>query len=249
MLGIEKYKWMSILTVILLIGCCGYGFAERLSFNDQETLSFSVEMFGMRIGEQTMQTRLLPGSQTLLLISETKTLPFASRIYKLHNKIETHISMKDFLPIYIKNQTQEGKYIKNWTAELDQRNHLGTITLIKTRNKRAEQVDNISDILSLQPNTINIPALIYYLRTTENLRLNNSFSFALLNENNLEKITVRVEKQKTIHVPYGDLDALKVVSSSGDVIVWFTLDKKRLPIKIECQTNAGWLRAELVKIN
>ncbi|MFH1861026.1 MAG: DUF3108 domain-containing protein [bacterium] len=243
-------KWLFILMTIIIIGSCSYGFAEKLSFNGQEILSFSVEMFGMKIGAQTMQSCLLPGSQTLRLISETKTTPFASKIYKLHNQIETHISMKDSLPIYIKNQIQEGKYVRHWTAELDQRNHLGTVTLISgTGNKKIGQGQGGStpDTLSLQPNTINIPALIYYLRMTE-LRLNNSFSFALLKENDVEKIMVRVAKQERVHVPYGDFSALKVVSSSGDVNIWFTNDKKQLPIRIECQTNAGWLKADLVGV-
>ncbi len=224
-----------------------YVFAEEISFNKQETLSFSVEMFGMKIGEQTMNTRLLPGSQTLQLISETRTSPFASKIYKLHNKIETHISIKDFLPIYIKNQIQEGKHIKNWNAELDQRNHLGTITIMGSGQEQADAADKKCYPLSIQPRTINIPALIYYLRTKE-LKLNNSLDFALLKEDDVEKITVKVENQKKIHVPYGSFDALKVVSSLGDVVIWFTNDRKQLPIKIECQTNAGWLKAELVKV-
>ncbi|MBI4778782.1 DUF3108 domain-containing protein [Candidatus Desantisbacteria bacterium] len=239
----------SILIITILIGCRSYGFAEKLPFNEQETLSFSIEMFGMKIGAQTMQSCLLQGSQTIQLISETRTSPFASKIYKLNNKIETRISTKDFLPIYMKNQIQEGKYIKNWNADLDQRNHLGTITLIGSGGKKSEQKGQKGQeqvvTLSLQPNTINIPALIYYLRTTE-LRLNNSFSFALLKEDNVEEITVKVEKQEKIHVPYGDFATLKVVSSLGDVIIWFTLDKRRLPVKIECQTGAGWLKAELV---
>ncbi|MDI6781150.1 MAG: DUF3108 domain-containing protein [bacterium] len=247
-------KWMSVLIIIMVIGCRSHGFAAELSFNRQEILSFSVEMFGMKIGEQTMKMRLLPGSQTMQLISETKTSPFASGIYKLHNKIETHISIKDSLPIYIKNQIQEGKYIKHWTAELDQRNHLGTITIIgKIKQGQTDRTDSPSALdkrccpLSLRSRTINIPALIYYLRTTE-LRLNNSFSFALLKEDNVEEITVMVEEQKKIHVSYGVFNALKVVSSSGDVVIWFTNDRKQLPIKIECQTNAGWLKAELVEV-
>lgn len=243
----QRHRWvkLSLLIASIIIGCYSYGFAEKLPFSKEEVLSFSVEMFGIKIGAQTMQACLLPGSQTLKLISETKTSPFASRIYKLHNKIETHISIKDSLPIYINNQTQEGKYIKHWTAEIDQRNHLGTITIVNgTGDKKIGQKQAV---LSLQPNTINIPALIYYLRTTE-LGTNSSLSFALLKEDNTEKIIARVAKQERIRVTYGEFSTLKVVSSSGDVIVWFTNDKKRLPIRIECQTNAGWLKAELTNV-
>ncbi len=238
-----------MLIILIIIGYRSYGFAEKLPFDGQETLFFSVEMFGMKIGAQTMKTRLLLGSQTLQLISETKTLPFASKIYNLHNKIETHISITDSLPIYINNQIQEGRYIKHWTAELDQKNHIGTITsIVSVNNKiRQKQIGNSSVALSLQPNTINIPALIYYLRRTE-LSLNDSLFFALLNEDNVKGTTIKVEKKKMIHVPYGKFDALKVVSSLGDVVIWFTLDKSRLPIRIECQTNAGWLTAELVEV-
>jgi len=112
-----------ILLLYTIIGFCHYGFAEGLPFKEKETLSFSIEMFGIKIGNQTIQACLLPEFQTLQLISETKTAPFASRIYKLHNKIETYISMKDLLPVSIKNQIQEGKHIKDWTAEIDQKNH------------------------------------------------------------------------------------------------------------------------------
>lgn len=228
-----------ILLIYGIIGFCSYGFAEKLPFNEKETLSFSIEMFGVKIGNQTIKACLLPESQTFKLISETKTAPFASKIYKLHNKIETHISMKDLLPVYIKNQIQEGKHIKNWTAELDQRNHLGTITLAKLGDERKR--------ITIPNNTINIPALIYYLRGTK-LRLNSSFSFALLSDDNIEEITVKVEKQEMVRAPYGDFFALKVIESSGGVVIWFTNDENQLPLKIACQTNAGWLKAELVGV-
>ncbi|MFH1096025.1 MAG: DUF3108 domain-containing protein [Candidatus Desantisbacteria bacterium] len=228
-----------ILLLYTIIGFCNYGFAEGLPFTEKETLSFSIEMFGMKIGNQTIQACLLPGSQTLQLISETRTAPFASKIYKLHNKVETHISMKNLLPVYIKNQIQEGKYIKNWTAELDQRNHLGTITLAKLGDERKR--------ITIPTNTINIPALIYYLRTIK-LSLNSSFSFALLSEGNIKEITVSVEKQEMVRVPYGDFFTLKAIESSGGVVIWFTNDENQLPLKIACQTNAGWLKAELVGV-
>ncbi|PIP42170.1 hypothetical protein COZ71_08140 [Candidatus Desantisbacteria bacterium CG_4_8_14_3_um_filter_40_12] len=227
-----------VLLFCTIITFCNYGFAESLPFKEKETLSFSIEMFGMKIGNQTIAACLLPGSQTLQLISETRTAPFVSKIYKLHNKIETHISMKNLLPVYIKNQIQEGKYIKNWTVELDQMNHFGTITTVK---------DDKRERIILSPNTMNIPALIYYLRGKE-LKLNDSRSLALLNEDGDKAITVRVEKQERIRVPQGKFSTLKVVESSGGVVIWFTNDENRLPVKIECQTNAGWLKAELVGV-
>ncbi|MBI4753134.1 DUF3108 domain-containing protein [Candidatus Desantisbacteria bacterium] len=228
-----------ILLLYIIIGFCTYGFAEDLPFKEKEILSFSIEMFGMKIGNQTIAARLLSGSQTLQLISETRTTLFASRIYKLHNKIETHISMKNLLPVYIKNQIQEGKYSKNWTAELDQRNHLGTITLARLGDERKR--------ITIPTNTINIPALIYYLRAIK-LNPHCSFSFALLSEGNIEEITVRVEKQEMVRVPYGDFFTLKVIESSGVVVIWFTNDENQLPLKIARQTNAGWLKAELVGV-
>ncbi len=94
---------------------------------------------------------------------------------------------------------------------------------------------------------MNIPALIYYLRGKD-LKPDDSRSLALLNEDGDKEITVRVEKQERVRVSYGDFSTLKVIESSGGVIIWFTNDRNHLPVKIECQTNAGWLKAELVGV-
>jgi hypothetical protein len=236
--------WIMILGIVLFPL---YGYASdnlRVRYNAGETLIYSLKMFGLKVGIQKLQ--ILPyKTKYYKIYSETKNTSLLSKIYFIHNKIETHISREKLLPIYIKEDIYEGRYRRYSIIELDQKNHTGTITVVKTSSGRY----NKKRLISILPATLNLPGLIYYLRSRKDLSQNKVLSIGILKQYQAKKVDIKVECYEDVYVPYGKFSAIKIKEASGNIVLWITNDKNRLPVKIECITTPGWrLVAELTNV-
>ena len=135
----------------------------------------------------------------------------------------------------------EGNWKQNYTAEIDSnRNIISKEQLIQ------------NDKLLFDPISI-----IYSLRN-KILRSTDKHEYYILGDNVIKSLTAEVMNKEKIKVPSGIYNCIKVIPYSNDeknifkengyMTVWFSNDKKKIPVKIELKTNIGNLVLKLKKI-
>tara|TARA_B100001250_G_scaffold391417_1_gene392250 strand:+ start:247 stop:945 length:699 start_codon:yes stop_codon:yes gene_type:complete len=98
--------------------------------------------------------------------------------------------------------------------------------------------------------------LIYYIRSTDLLLLDNKFSIIdngkivdiQLKISYNEKVIVNNREYSCIKViPYG-IDSSKIFKNDGLMSIWFTTDQDRIPVRIEQTTNIGPMILDIKEI-
>ena len=97
-------------------------------------------------------------------------------------------------------------------------------------------------------------AFIYYLRS-QDLSLGDSFKFLSAGSGKVKEVIVNITKVENIKVSAGVFNCLKIepvssdgkplLKNNGEMRVWLSNDKERLPVKIELKTNIGTMVMKL----
>ena len=175
----------------------------------------------------------LNNNKVLKLKSEIKTNKYLDVFYRIRDDISIYMNERNFSLLKVINKIKEGSYNKNHEATIskDKRN-----VISKGREKKIN--GNIYSPLSI----------IFSLRN-EDLNDNDEYYFNSYSTGTLKDITVYVKGREVVKTPYGTFEAIlvspksnnkkKIFKNNGDMKIWFTNDKNRIPIKIEIKISYG----------
>ena len=213
------------------------------SFEVGEELIYDVKALGVKAGVQKIRfARIVDykGQKAYQLMSETGSTSFFSLFYKVCNKLKSKVSAETLLPFYFEKDTFEGGRKEHLKVEFDQKNLLAKVTKMDK--------DKVKEI-SLPAPTFDILSLIYFLRTKP-LELGDTFQVILLTKDKPIKTTIEVVKTEEIKTRLGKFKTSMVRRrDNGETVAfWFSRDSRRIPVKIEFQTQIGTLSAVLKKI-
>lgn len=195
--------------------------------------------------EELTQTN---GQPAYLFSWKLGTAGIYSLLFSLDERRESHVDIDTFRSYKVTIYYKEGKdLLKDWVIEIDQKTGKALI-----RDKRSGQEE--TRLLSLP--VFDIPSLIYWLRTQE-LEVGNVFSLFLLEdvktetgkeEIKEEKVQIKVVRKEEIYI--GDKSYLTFLCKevgSAKIKVWFSVDERHLPVKIEVDVGEGAFIASLDK--
>ena len=181
----------------------------------------------------------LVGDSVYFINADIKTNSFLDRFYRIRDNIKTWINPLDFSLKKVEKNISEGKYKKKHRAEID---YLSNI--ISYDNKKLNIQSIVFDPLSI----------IYKLRTNFNIQ-HFPKEVTIYDMGKIKNVLFKIEQIEKIKVPFGEFECLiispystnskKILKNNGQMKVWFTNDKKMIPIKIEQITNIGTMVMEL----
>ncbi|MEW6607667.1 MAG: DUF3108 domain-containing protein [bacterium] len=213
--------------------------ADELPFGTNDKLTYEVRLFGFKIGSQIDEVigiEELNTQQTYHLRSTIKSNPFFSHYYYLSEQLDSWVQTSTLLPVLTIKDIDRKKYHKHYISTFDHINQKAVVF---------SQHTDITRTIDIFPNTRDFLSLIYYLRN-QDLKVGNSYLLSLLTSDEVEKIKVNIVKEEMVSTPAGRFKTLKVIAGT-DIIVWFTIDKTHIPVKIEIKTEVGQLKAYLGK--
>jgi hypothetical protein len=217
----------------------------------------SVEDWPFTIGEQLNYQVFIGGSNTplglatfqvrarsryfdrdgLYLMLTAQTTGAAARLFVANDTIESYVDPQSLLPYRTVLKIAEGKRRLNQTLTVTQ--DRGNVTT--DNGQRIEIPVGTHDYLSF-----------FYVLRTFNLSPNKRSAIPVLVEGKPKTLFVTSSKRETIELGQQKLSAFALSLTTDDpqsdkyqFRVWISTDRRRLPLRMTCQTELGPLRADL----
>lgn len=227
------------LAVVLVILVAAAAHAQAPEFLSGETLDFTLAW--SRISGGTARMTIAPLDPTRLRITSVgKSSTFFSRIFKVRDEIETIVDRSTFSTLqYHKILDEKGKR-KDELTLIDEKNGVAL-----RKGKSVEVPIPVFDPLSL----------IYHLRTLD-LAPGNTHEFTVVADGKVYTLRATVLSREVITTPAGTFKAVvvepKMESQAGvfkdeqnRLLVWYSDDERRLPLRIRSEVRVGSITATL----
>ena len=173
----------------------------------------------------------------LYLTVTARTTDAAARIFVANDAIESYVDPKSLLPYRTVMNLAEGKRRLNQTLTVNQ--DYGTV--MTDKGQRIEIPIGTHDYVSL-----------FYVARTFNLAPAKRNAISVLVENKPKTLFISSLRRETIELGQQKLPAIALTLTTDDpqpdklqFRVWISNDRRRLPLRLTCQTELGPLRADL----
>jgi hypothetical protein len=207
------------------------------AFNQGETLDYNVAW--LRLTGGTARMTIGPSGDTRYRItSVARSSSGFSRIFRVHDQIETIVDRHDFSTLkYTKRLDEEGDTSLEVTTVED-----GVATRVRKKIKKTPVPRPVYDPISV----------IYLLRTME-LGVGKTFEFTLVADGKLYNVHARVIRKEVITTPAGKFNTLVVepqmesggVEREEKLNIWYSDDMRHLPVRIRTDVKFGSVTATL----
>ena len=215
-------------------------------FNIGEKLEFSVDFNSIPVGKAKLivnENTLINNNDNYHITFIAKTEGIADRIYKIRDNIQLWIDKNDFYTHKLKKDIREGSFNQALEILFDYNRSLAIINNDK---------ESIISYKSWDPFS-----MFYYLRTIP-LLTDEILSFSSFNGKKRIDYSLKVSGKEKVKSPIGSFDCYIIkpfrkgktlLKNQGDMQIWISDTKKRLPVKIQIKMKYGSMTLDLKKIN
>jgi hypothetical protein len=221
-------------------------FVENLAFGVGEHLEFDIRYGFITAGTATMSVKRLIEFETrpcFLIETTAQSNSFFNTFYKVDDKVESIIDAIGMYSWRFEKNLSEGKYRAHRQISFDQRNNLAYYSKAPDHQDTIKVPDYVQDVLSV----------FYYVRT-QPLEVGRSIFVDNYNDGKLNRLEVKVLEKETVTVSAGTfecfvveplLKSVGVFKHEGQLKVWLTTDRLRLPVLMKSKVLVGSIAAEL----
>ncbi len=210
-----------------------------------ETLSF-VLRYGFIVGGQANLELYETNKDSIMLyhlIGTAKTTGIADKLFHVKDIYESYFDKETLLPVLAIQNIKEGNSYKYYNEV--RYNHRSN-TIISSKSGEHKVKENTLDILSS----------FYYVRRMDftNIKEGEVFKFNTFFSDDEFPFALRFCNRETINTKWGKIKCLKfapivepgrVFKSKDDMLIWYTDDANRIPIKVTLEMWVGHVTAEL----
>ena len=218
---------------------------QEVPFKVGELLKYSAQFQQIPVGEAELfftGDEEYNGIDVYHVSWKAYTKGLASTIFKIQDKIDIWIDKKDFFTHRLKKDINEGTYSKKVDVKFDYVNSIAT-----TDTKQVPIDFKARDPFSM----------FYYLRTVT-LEENIVMNFSAYEGKKIINYNLQMTGSEIIKTPLGNFkckiikpfrDGKNLFKNSGDMRIWISDDKQKLPVKIQIKMKVGTMTLLLKKIN
>lgn len=253
--------WLSLscLTGVAICGESGKGndlplpvadSLERQIVNDAfglgERLTFSIGYGPITAGTaflEVVDTNTFQGRLCYMICSQTNSNGFFDNFYKVRDTVFSQLDVDGLFSRHFFKALHEGSYHSSREIALDHANRRAYF------RKGTDQPDTVA-LLAFANDEL---SALYYVRTLP-LEVGKSVKVPAVSGDTSQMIEVRVLRRETVEVPAGEfkcivvepmLTAAGVFKQEGDIKVWLTDDRLRMPVLMKSKILVGSIYAEL----
>ncbi len=244
MLSSRSFRLISILAVLLAQPSLAY--PRFIPFEEGEKITFSVEYGFIKAGTAILEVRGvvdLDGTKCYHIVSEERTTPFFSRIFRIEDRYESFVDREDLSSIRYEKHIRQGDYQADQVVEFDR--------------ERGVAVYNDGREVEILPGAKDIIASIYHTRT---LDLDVGKSVMVNNHTDGKNYSLEIEilRREEITTPAGKFNCMvlrlntgemSVFASKGGLTMWVTDDLWKIPVLIRSKIFIGSLSAVVKEIS
>jgi len=214
-------------------------------FKNGELISYVLRYGFITGGQATIEVKdsSLDMRNLFQLIAIAKTTGIADKLFHVRDEYESFINKESGLPDLAIQNVKEGKTYKYYNeARYYRKNNL----IVSSKSGEHKVKDSILDILSA----------FYYVRRVDFSKIKEGDSIKLITffSDDIFPLELRYKGKETIRTKLGKIKCLKfapvvdpgrVFKSRDDMLIWYTDDANRIPIKIIFELKVGHLTVEM----
>ena len=232
-----------------LAGASAMG-ASISAFGPGEQSTYRVQYLGLEAGtaQITVGTQTTHwGNQVLPIVTLARSSS-ALDFYPIRDKFVTYWDPASDRCVGSDLFAEENRTRRRLRIKLD--HQAGKATVMRQKDGSAEKTSTHD----VQSGTFDIAAATFALRNRE-LAVGKTFEMPVFTGSRSFTLRATVEKKETVTTALGAKETFKVrvqvgfggkLESKRDVLVWFTADDARVPVKMEAEFLLGTVRAELL---
>lgn len=196
-------------------------------FKVGEYLEYEIYALGIKVATQKMKIVKITNineRECYFIKTDIETIPAISKIYHLHDTIETYIDVNTVLPVLIITKIKEGKWRNDIKIEINQEEGYLIYSDIKGKKK-----------LEFKGNIVGLDSILYFLRCIKPEN-NENLEFVISKKREIEylkaKALLNYEKmyikplKKYVNTTY-------YMEINKNAFIWVTEDESRLPVRIK----------------
>lgn len=218
-------------------------YVENFSFGVGEELEFEVKYGFISAGTATMSVERLieyENRPCYLITSIARSNSFFSTFYKVDDRVETIVDAMGMFSWRFEKNLNEGKY------------HAQRLIVFDQRNQKAYYKQDTTEVPLFVQDALSV---FYYVRT-QPLEVGKSIFVDHYNDGKLFVLEVKVLEKEKLTVSAGTfecfvveplLKSVGVFKHEGQLKVWLTDDRLRLPVLMKSKVLVGSISAELTK--
>ena len=233
-------------TVLLIIYILTILYADdRYPFKAGEKLHYDVSFAGIKAGNAYLEVidnneSKINNEIHIRFVAKT-SFPFSS-VYLIDDQIDTWLDINDLYTKKIKRSIKQGNYKKE----------------SETKNYYEESISVTNKDTTLINGFLFDPYSLFYLLRTKPLILGQTIKINTFNGKKITPIQIVTKAEETINTVFGSFNCLVIkpfregstlLKNKGDMMIWFSNDKKRLPIQIKIKLQYGSMLLKIKEIN
>jgi len=233
---------------------------EAIPFNIGEKLIYDVSFAGIKAGKAFLEVLDDNNNSNEIHIRFTAktSFPFSS-IYSIDDQIDTWLDRKDLYSKKIIKNINQGKYSKDSETIIIKNINQGNYS------KDSETIiDNKKFISITNKDTTKIPGYVYdpyslfYVLRTKPLIIGETIRINTFGGKKISPIQIITKSEEVINTIYGSFNCLAVkpfrkgstlLKNKGDMMIWFSNDKKKIPVQIKIKLQYGSMLLKIKEIN
>ncbi len=222
--------------------------AAAVSFSVPERLNYDLTWTGIKAGEASLE--ITAEGTGLKITSTARSARWLSLFYTVDDRVESRLLRNQSSngvgqPANYKLKLREGRHRKNKEIIFD--NHDSKVTYVDYLDKERKE-------FKVPPLTFDTISSFYYLRTLP-LEVGKSVYVTIFDSKKVWNVEVQVLRKERIEVPAGVFDTIVVKPlmksegiffRKGEIYIWLTDDRKRIPVMLKTKVKVGSIDASLV---
>jgi hypothetical protein len=216
------------------------------AFGLGETLTYDVGYKFVTAGRGVMKIAdkavTVSGRPCYSISFDVKTTTAFDKVFRVRDHYQTYVDIDGIFPWRFEQQVREGKYSRDFAANIDQRGHTARTT---------------EGAFAVSPYVHDILSAFYYTRTIDIGKMKKGQSFLLKNfyGKKAHDLRVRILGKERVKVAAGTFDCVIVeplvvegglFKNEGRIVIYMTDDDRRIPVKVSTKVLIGSIDSELV---
>lgn len=272
----KKIVFLGLILISLLPGCAKkeplslpptreVGIARPITkpgtdaFRGGEKLTFGLKyLYIIPAGTATMEVREMSyqGRETYGLTLRVEPSGIIAFFIQIDGTIKSYLDAQRLETLRFEEHSIIGRHLYDRFITYDHKRQIAKINMTSF-DERGEPVGVEKKKVKIPSHTQDILSSLYYLRTRE-FEENKILDLKVNERKHNSEVKLKVQRKEKVEVPVGSFLAWTVTPISihkgkesyekAKVTIWFTADKRKLPIKMIARTKLGAISMSLIDI-
>lgn len=237
------------LNLCLVLVAATFPIRAASAFMIPEKLVYDLTWTGVKAGTAVLE--VLNEKDTFRIISTANSAQWVSVFYTVEDRVEAVLAKG-------KSQIFVGRP-QNYRLRLREGRHRRDKEIIFEHEKRKavfiDHRDNDRKEFKISENVFDPLSVLYYVRTL-NLEVGRSVYVDIFDSKKLWNVEVQVLRKERISTVLGDVETIVVkplmksegiFNRKGEMFIWLTNDRNKIPVKMQTRVVVGSITATLVR--